>query len=56
MGSEHTEVPSPSVAALIGFAAQTKAVRFESAGASTLPTLPFGFNPSDMMGAQGTGV
>ncbi len=41
-------VPSPGVAAFIGFAGQAKPVRFESAGASALHTpLPFGFNPRD---------
>ncbi len=39
MGSYHAEVPSPGVAAFI--------VRFESAGASALPTLTFVFNPGD---------
>ncbi len=37
----------PGVAAFIGFAAEVKLVRFESAGASALHTLPFGFNPVD---------
>ncbi len=56
MGSLHTEVPNPGVAAF-GFAAQTKPVRFENAGASALHTLPFGFNPGDAVtGTQGIGV
>ncbi len=38
-------VPSPGVDAFIGFAAYVKLVlRFESARASALHTLPFGFN------------
>ncbi len=37
MGNQHTEVPSPGVAAFIGFAAQAKLARFESTGASALP-------------------
>ncbi len=48
--------PSPGVAACRGFAAQAKPVRFKSAGASALHTLPFGFNPGDAMGMQGIGV
>ncbi len=45
--------PVPGVAAFIGFAAQVKPVRFESAGAP----LRFGFNPGDAMsGMQGIGV
>ncbi len=56
MGSEHTEGPSPGVAAFIGFAAEAKPVWFERAGASALPTLPFGFNPGDATGKQGAGV
>ncbi len=47
MGSYHAEVPSPGVAALIGFAAQAKPVRFESTGASAPHTLTFVFNPGD---------
>ncbi len=39
--------PSPGVAAFIGFAAQAKPARFESAGASALHTLTFVFNPGD---------
>ncbi len=31
-------------------------VRCESAGASALHTLPFGFNPGDAAGTQGMGV
>ncbi len=46
MGSTHTEVPSP------GFAAQSKHVRFESAVASVLHTLPFGYNPGHATGTQ----
>ncbi len=34
--SEHTEVPSPGVGAFIGFAAQAKLARFQSAGTSVL--------------------
>ncbi len=50
MGSWHTEVPSPGVAAFMGFAAQAKPVQFESAGAFTLhtPSL-FGLNPDYVM-------
>ncbi len=47
MSRKHIEVPSPGVAAFIGFAAQAKLVRLENAGASTLHILPFGFNPGD---------
>ncbi len=43
----HAEVPSPGVAAFTGFADQAKPVRFDSAEASPLHTLPFGFNPED---------
>ncbi len=56
MGSLLTEAPSPGVAAFIGFAAQAKLVRFVSLGASALDTLPFIFDPSDVMGMQGIGV
>ncbi len=52
MGSTHTEVPSPGVNVVIGFAAQGKHVRFESAVASVLHTLPFGFNPGHATGTQ----
>ncbi len=48
MGKQRAEVPSPGVAAFIGFAAQ--------AGASALHTLPFGFNPGDATVAQEIGV
>ncbi len=51
MGSEHTEVPSPDVAAFNGFAAQAKLdCRFESAGASAFHTFRFGFTPGDVTG------
>ncbi len=56
VGSYYTAVPSPGVAAFIGFAAQVKPIRLESAEASTCHTLPFGFNPRDATGTQGTGV
>ncbi len=46
-------VPSPSVAVFIGFAAQARLVRFVSAGAPALHTLPFGFTPGDATGTQG---
>ncbi len=46
MGIWHAEVPSPSVAAFIGFAAQ---VKYE------LRTLSLGFNPGDATGTQGIG-
>ncbi len=46
-------VPSPGVAAFIGFAVQARLVWFVSAGAPTLHTLPFGFTPGDAMGTQG---
>ncbi len=54
MGKQSAEAPSPGVAAFIGIAAQTKTVRFESAGASALHAHPF--NPGDTTGAQGIGV
>ncbi len=42
MGSEHTEVPSPDVAALTGFAVQAKLTHLKSVGAAALHTpLPF---------------
>ncbi len=44
------------MAAFIGFAAQAKLVRFVSAGAFALHTLPFGFNPGDATWTQGIGV
>ncbi len=50
------EAPYPSVAAFIGFAAQAKPVRIESAGAPALHVLPFGFNPGDATGMQCRGV
>ncbi len=55
MGSYHTEVPSPAIAAFVGFATQAKPVRFESTGASALHTLLFGFNPSDATKTQEIG-
>ncbi len=48
--------PQSGVAAFIGFAAQAKLVRFVSAGAFALHTLPFSFNPGDATGTQGIGV
>ncbi len=48
MGRQRAAVPSPGVAAFIGFAAQAKLVRFESAGASALHT------PSFLVLIQGT--
>ncbi len=56
MGGHHTEVPSPGVAAFIGFAAEAKPVRFKGAGASALHALPFGFNPGDATRTQGIGI
>ncbi len=56
MFREHTGVPSPGVAAFIGFAAQTKPAWFESAGASALHIPPYGFNLGDAAGTQGIGV
>ncbi len=51
MVNQHTEVPSPGVAAFIGFAAQAKLVQF------VINTLPFGFNPmAAVTGTQGIGV
>ncbi len=47
MSSQHTEGPSPGVAAFIGFIVQAKPLRFESAGASALRTVTFSFNPGD---------
>ncbi len=52
MGRQHAEVPSPGVAAFIGFAAQAELVRFESAELYALYTLTFG----DATGTQGIGV
>ncbi len=46
----NTEVPNPSVAAFIGFAAQAMLVQFVSAGASALHALLFGLNPGDATG------
>ncbi len=46
-------VPSPDAAAFTGFTAQAKPVCFESAEASSLHTLPFGFNPGDATTTQG---
>ncbi len=56
MGYQRTEVPSPGVVAFLGFAAQAKPDRYESAGASALHILPFGFNPGDATGTQGITV
>ncbi len=53
MGRQHIEVPSPDLAAFIGFAAQAKLARYESAGVSAFHALLIGFNPSDAMGTQG---
>ncbi len=55
MGRQHAAVPSPGVAAFIGFAAQATLARFVSAGAPTLYTLPFGFNPGDATGMEEIG-
>ncbi len=47
-------VLNPGVAALIGFAAQTKLIRFESARASAIHTPPlFGLTPGDATGTPG---
>ncbi len=54
-GSWHA-VGSPGVIAFIGFSAQTKLTRFESAGSSAHHTLPFSFNTSDATGTQWIGV
>ncbi len=51
--SKHAEVPSLGMAAFVGFAAQAKLVRFVSAGAFALHTLPFGFEPGFVTVAQG---
>ncbi len=51
-----TEVPSPGIAAFIGFAMQAKPIRFESAGAFALHTLPIGLNSGDATGMQEVGV
>ncbi len=56
MSSQHIEVPSPRVAAYIGFAAQANLVRFENAGASTLNDLTPSFNPGGATGTQRVGV
>ncbi len=47
-------VPNSGVAALIGFAAQTKLIRFESARASAIHTSPplFGLTPGDATGTH----
>ncbi len=55
-GSQNTEAPSPDVATFIGFSAQAKPVRFESAGASALKSHTFGFNPGGATGTKGIGV
>ncbi len=47
---------SRGVAAFIGFAAEAKFVRFESAGTFAFHTFPFGFNPGGATGTQGRGV
>ncbi len=54
MGKQPAEAPSPGVAAFIGFAAQAKPVRFESAGVSAFHAHTF--NLGDTAGAQGIGV
>ncbi len=56
MGRQHAEVPSLGVAVVIDFTVQAKLVRFVTANASALHTLPFRFNPGDAMGTQGIGV
>ncbi len=56
MGSYYTKIRSPRAAEFIGFAAQAKPVRLGSAEASTLYTLPFGFNPGDARSLIGRGV
>ncbi len=56
VGRQYAEDTSPSVAVFIGFAAQVKPVRFESAGASALHALPFSPNPGDATGTQGIGI
>ncbi len=45
--------PSPGVVAFVGFAAPAKLTPFESAGASALHTLQFGFNPGDATALRG---
>ncbi len=45
-------VPGIGVAAVIGFAAQSKPARFESAGASVLDIFSVGVNPDDATEAQ----
>ncbi len=52
LGNWHAEMPSPGVAAIIGFAAQTKLLWVESA----LHTLHINFNPGDATVTQGIGV
>ncbi len=56
IGSWHTEVLNPGVAAFIGFAAQAKLVPIGSDGASALHTLHFTSTSDDATGAQGIGV
>ncbi len=51
-----TEVPSPGIAAFIGFAAQAKPIRLESAGASALHTLLIGLNSGNATGTQAVGA
>ncbi len=48
----HGDVPSPGLAAFIGFVSQGKLARF----ASALPALPFGLNQCDATGTQEIGV
>ncbi len=56
MGRHHAEVPSPGVAAFIGFATPAKLALVESAGASALHTLSFSVDLGDATGTQGIGV
>ncbi len=51
-----TSVPSSGVTPFIGFAAQAKLARFESARASALHTLRLDVYPGDATGTQGIGV
>ncbi len=53
-GEKHGDVPL--VVSTSRYPAKAKPVRFETTGASVLPTLPFGFNPEDTMGMLGIGV
>ncbi len=56
MGHKHTEVPSASATAFLGFAAQAKLAGFVIIEVSALHTLHFGFNPGNATGTQEIGI